>query len=409
MSEENDQKWFLKASRKRAELAERETTLDRLADAIGERRERDFLDIVATLEQDEDWSTALQYIMDAADREYPVPASFGKARTRIEPLKYREMIFALLSCNGLEPVEPTTASLLQMLESNFSLADASQSLLNHVHELAMNQIESGDTFFFDLSNHTSLKFRELAKLLESVRMKQITGSVLTQENDQVDITPLWFSEYGRVALSEIGVKGQTASRDQIDLVLSVIQVSPTIKRSITILEQSEIPKTDYVGPSNKTYNSLHEDIIDQNLESLISYGSIQSIPTLSTILDTTVSNYISSESSEDYRQMLQCINCHVAVRNLNSILVLERLLETGNHRIITPAIMALGNFYHESSALAIAELLCSQKDEPITKVAVHALENIMKKCPEVIPAIKRMLDSDCKNKKPLRQLLSRSS
>ena len=197
LPEENETKWFLKASRERAEAAERESILDRLANAIGERRERDLLDIVATLEQDKGWRAALQYVIDVANREYLVPASFGKAKTRIEPLKYREMIFALFSCNGLEPVTPTTASLLQMLESQGSLAEASQELLTHVHELAMKQIGSGDTLFFNLSNHNSQSFDEMVQLLESVRINQITGSVLKQEKNQVDITPLWFSEYGR--------------------------------------------------------------------------------------------------------------------------------------------------------------------------------------------------------------------
>lgn len=408
MPEERDTKWFLKASRERAELSARETTLTRLADAIGERRERDLLDIVATLEHESDWSTALRYIMDVADREYSVPASFGKAQTRIEPLKYREMVFALLSSSGLEPVEPTTASLLQMLESYSSLAEASQAFLTHLNELAMKQIESGDALFFDLSNHPLQGSNEMIKLLESLRVKQIRSSILKRENGNVDITPLWFSEYGRTALAELGIKGQTTSNDQIDLVLSVIQVSPTIKRSIKIAEESETPKVSHVEPSNEAYKRLHLDIIDQNLDGLIMHGSIQSIPTLSIMLDTIVSKYMSSESSGDYRQLLQCINSHVAVRDLNSILVLERLLKTRNNRIISPAITALGNFYHESSALAIAELLCSQKDDSITELAIPALANIMSKCPEVIPAIKGTLDSDCKNKKPLRQLLDRS-
>ena len=167
--------------------------------------------------------------------------------------------------------------------------------------------------------------------------------------------------------------------------------------------------TNHVKPSNRSYSILHQDIIDQNLDGLILHGSIQSIPILSVVLDMVTSKYMTSESSEDYRQMLQCINCHVAVRDLDSILVLERLLRTRDHRIVTPAITALGNFYHESSALAIAELLCSKKDESITRVAIPSLENILKKCPEVIPAIKSILDSDCVNKRPLRRLLERSS
>jgi hypothetical protein len=142
VSDERDDKWFLRASRERAEIAEKERTLEDIVNAIGERRSRDLLDIVATVEQDKGWNTALEHIITAADKEYSTPASFGKQRTRIEPLKFREMIFSLLSCDGLEPVQTDTMTLLQMLKSNISLADASQSFILHTQEITMNKKQS---------------------------------------------------------------------------------------------------------------------------------------------------------------------------------------------------------------------------------------------------------------------------
>ena len=190
MSDERDDKWFLRASRERAEIAEKERTLEDIVNAIGERRSRDLLDIVATLEQDKGWNTALEHIIAAADKEYSTPASFGKQRTQIEPLKFREMIFSLLSCNGLEPVQTDTMTLLRMLKSNISLADASQSFILHTQEITMKQIESGDTLYFNLPQET--KFDELSRLLETTRTEHIAGLTLLKRNEAVDLTQLWY-------------------------------------------------------------------------------------------------------------------------------------------------------------------------------------------------------------------------
>ncbi|MHA2397173.1 MAG: armadillo/beta-catenin-like repeat-containing protein [Candidatus Thorarchaeota archaeon] len=407
VSDDRDDKWFLRASRERAEEAEMERTLEDITSAIGERRSRDLLDIVATVEQNKGWNTALEYLVAAADKKYSTPASFGKQRTQVEPLKYREMIFSLLSCDGLEPIQTDTIILLQMLKSKISLADASQSLILFAQKTAMKQIESGDTLYFNISPDE--KFDELTRLLESTRTEKIANLILKLDDEQVDLTHLWYSEYGRLALSDVGIKGTKVSTEQLEMVLSVIQVSPEVKQGITTSETPEVSGTVVVRPSNQMYKELHEHIIDQDIEGIISKASTHSLLTLNAILDNAVTQYITSKSSEDYRKLLQCINGHVAVRHLNSIAHLEKLLRVDDQRIVTPAITALGNLYHESSAHAIVDLVCKTSDERIIKASVKALDNILKKSPETLVVIKDALESECKNRRNLRHFLRKEA
>jgi hypothetical protein len=407
MSDDRDDKWFLRASRERAEKAETERTLEDITSAMGERRPRDLLDIVASVEQNKGWNTALEYLVAAADKKYSTPASFGKQQTEVEPLKYREMVFSLLSCSGLEPVQTDTTTLLRMLESKTSLADASQSLILYTQETAMKQIESGDTLYFSFPPDE--KFDELSKLLESTRTEKMANLTLKLDGEHVDLTHLWYSEYGRLALSDLGIKGTKASIEQLDMVLSVIQVSPEVKQGITISETAEVSGIVIVSPSNQMYKELHEHIIGQDIEGLISKGSTHSLLTLNAILDDAFTQYMTSKSSEDYRKLLQCINSHVAVRHLNSIAHLEKLLRVDDQRIVTPAIIALGNLYHESSAHAIVDLVCKTMDERIIKASVKALDNILKKSPETLVVIKDALESECKNRRHLRHFLKREA
>jgi hypothetical protein len=406
LSDDRDDKWFLRASRELAEKAEMERTLHDIANAIGERRSRDLLDIVAAIEQKEGWSTILELLVTAANNTYSTPASFGKRETSIETLKYREMIFSLLSCEGLEPVKTDTMSFLRMLESNTSLADASQSIILHIQEIATKQIESGDTLYFNLA--PAQEFEELNRLLETIRNEQIANLTLRQEGKLVDLTSLWYSDYGRLALSDLGIKGTKASTDQLDMVLSVIQVSPNLKQRIKLSKTAQASEPNIIEPSNQMYRELHEHIINQDVEGLISKGSTHSLLTLNAMLDNAVTQYMTSESSEDYRHLLQCINSHVVVRHLNSITQLEKLLTLSDQRIATPSITALGNFYHESSAHALVELLCKNVDEEITMASVNALDNILKKSPETLVVIKNALESDCRNRRHLRRLLKKA-
>jgi len=156
------------------------------------------------------------------------------------------------------------------------------------------------------------------------------------------------------------------------------------------------------------YKELHEHIMHQEIEGLISKGSIHSLPTLNAMLDNAVTQYMNSKSSDSYRQLLQCVNGHVAVRHLDSITHLEKLLMTDDQRIITPSITALGNLYHESSAHAIVDLICRSMDKRVINASLTALDNILKKSPETLVVINDALKSECKNRRHLRRFQKRS-
>ncbi|MHA2378026.1 MAG: hypothetical protein ACXADO_00190 [Candidatus Thorarchaeota archaeon] len=406
MADEKDDRWFIKALQDKAIESEREQYVIQFADAIGERRSRDLLDIVATVESSEGWSVVIQYLIMTADAEYVTPASFGKVRTHIEPIKYREMVFDLLSASGLEPVESDTVSLLRKLENEESLVTASQSFGTHVQELGLSQISEGDTLFFDFPAFPTQTSKELVAKIESARLKEISELRLRKHGNRIDVTSLWHSEYGRRALSELGVQ-TSVTEDQLSMVLSVIQVSPTVKRGIKILVDESPSPRECPTPPNPLYASLLKSMIKQDLESLCSLASRHSLPTLSTVLENSVGQYQESLSSEDYRHMLECMNTHVAVRTLDSIMAFQKLVKLDNPRIVTPAINALGNFYNESSVLTLAETLCQRKDEWVVTPVLDALDNVYRKCPEAEPAIKRTLESECANSTPLKRFLRR--
>ncbi len=408
MVDEKDDRWFVKALREKAIESEREQHVIQFADAIGERRSRDLLDLAATVESDEGWDVAVQYLIMAADAEYAIPASFGKTRARVEPIKYREMVFDLFSASGFEPVKPDTVSLLRRLEREESLATASQSFARHVQELSLKQVEEGDTLFFDFSVSSAHASEELVAQIESTRLREMTGLSLRRHEDRIDVTSLWHSEYGRRALSELGVV-TSVTEDQLDMVLSVIQVSPKIKRGIQISDDESPPSQEISTPSNSMYASLLQSMIKQDLESLCSLASRHSVPNLTAMLESSVSQYQKSSSSENYRYMLECMNTHVAVRTLDSIMAFQKLVKLDDPRIVTPAINALGNFYNESSVLTLAETLCRRKDEWVVRSVLDALDNVFRRCPEAEPAIRRTLQSDCVNSTPLKHFLRRVS
>jgi len=406
--DEKDDRWFVKALRNKAIESEREQHVIQFADAIGERRSRDLLDIVATMESDEGWHVAVQYLIMAADAEYVTPASFGKIRTQVEPIKYREMVFDLLSASGLEPVKSDTVTLLRRLEKEESLATASQSFVAQAQELCLKQIGEGDTLFFDFLAFPTQISEELAAQIESARLKEVTDLILRRHEDTIDVTSLWHSEYGRKALSELGVK-TSATEDEFNMVLSVIQVSPTIKRGIQVFDDESTSLQENPTPSNSLYANLLQSMIKQDLDGLCTLASRHSVPTLIAMLEDSVGQYQESLSSENYRYMLECMNTHVAVRTLDSIMAFQKLVKLDDPRIVTPAINALGNFYNESSVLTLAETLCRRRDEWVVRSVLDALDNVFTKCPEAEPAIRRTLESDCVHSTPLKHFLRRVS
>ena len=118
-------------------------------------------------------------------------------------------------------------------------------------------------------------------------------------------------------------------------------------------------------------------------------GSKHAIPTLDNILYDDLRNYEIDSSSNNYQQILKKINCHVAIRDLSSIPILEQLSQFKDERMAIVAIIALGNYYHESAALAMINLVCNNKNNEVIRKSLTALENLCNYYPETITIIDR--------------------
>jgi hypothetical protein len=133
-------------------------------------------------------------------------------------------------------------------------------------------------------------------------------------------------------------------------------------------------------------------------------ASRHSLPTLNTLLDEASSQYNNSTTTADFKKILQCINAHIAVRALDSVIVLEKTSHMKNPRIATMAILAIGNFYHESAAAILVDKLCSSKNREIKETTAKSIETLYKRCPEADYVISSRLDGECTNRGKLIKL-----
>jgi hypothetical protein len=375
-----------------------------IANAIGDCRYRDLVDIVARIEGEDGWTTALEYLMKAERQKYSSPMTIGQDKTGLEELKYREMIFELLSCSGLEPITTDTVELLKELDDKSSLVDASHNLVSRLEVLAVEQIQNGDTLFFDFTENVSVS-QETVNLLNQVRNENMNSISLERNDNLINIEPLWYCEYGRLALSTLGVKDNVVDSDILESVLSVIQAPRTNETKIVDVQSfTDIEEDTQSQPSNSVYRKLHTHLIRHEVNELSLLGSRHAVPLLNTLLDEASSAYEESSSISDYKEILGYINAHISIRNVESILVLEKSSQMKNTRIATAAILAIGNFYHESSAATLVKLFCTRKNDEIIKVVAKAIENVYKKCPEADRVIVDSLDTECRNHGKLKKL-----
>jgi hypothetical protein len=299
--------------------------------------------------------------------------------------------------------------LLKNLDEESSLIDASSALVFKLEELVIEQIHNGDTLFFDFSETTSVS-QDTLESLNQVRIENIHNVSLQRNEDLIDIEPLWYCEHGRIALSSLGIKGNTVNPDTLDSVLSVIQTPKTSK--IRIVDGSSIEdmkKDSHNRPSNSLYRKLHTHLINHDVNELSILASRHSVPLLNTLLDEASSAYVNKSSTTGYKEILDNINAHIAVRNVDSILVLEKSVKMKNNRIATTAILAIGNFYHESSAATLVNLLCTLRNNEIEKAVTKAIENVYRKCPEADRIIIDSLATECRNRGKLKKLYRRLS
>ncbi|MFW9906935.1 MAG: hypothetical protein ACFFEF_00035 [Candidatus Thorarchaeota archaeon] len=404
MAEDDNRATILRTVKDRVRQSEEQQRVQMIADAIGERRDRDLLDILSSIEQDKGWPETLSYLTKAQHFSYAIPIGTGLPMSRIEDLKFREMLFSVLGSRGLEPVQIDTEDILTRIKDESSLVDASASLRDYAESIACNQIESGDTLFFD-SNDLDIQVSEnITQMIEQMKYEEIQKITLERKDGKTNIASLWYCETGRQTLSNLGVKGYTIDSRQLEEVLSVIQFPVIVKdvsRYTASKRQSEFP-------SNALYRDLHNCIINQNDEGLSNHSSRHSFATLKSMLEEILDVYNKDSSSDNFRRFLYLVHKHVKVRTLDSIQLLERLSYLRDIRIATVTITALGNFYHESAASSLAEILCRSKNREIVKTATTAILNVGKRCPETVSVIETVLESStCTYKGRLKRLLKK--
>ena len=411
LTEDKDPKWFLKAVRSRARETEEHDLIQQVANAIGERRSRDLLDLIAGIELENGWTSVLSCLRSAANFKYPTPVSFGGKETKVEPLKYREMIFDLFSCAGLEPVAKETDSLLVSLEDAHSLAEASVFFCEELMIQAINQVNAGDTLFFFVMADDKQK-KKLGSMLDKKRKEEIESLHLRGSKTEIDVTALWYTEYGRRALADIGIKGYHTTPDELDTVLSVLQISQDkrdeISTNIKPARTKKILDDEITKPHNHTYSALLASMIEQDLEACRMLGSSHSVLVLNALLSESINQYKSTESSTDYRMIIQCIDTHTSIRTLGSLQAFQTLADLKIPRIFTPAIAALGNYFHESAAAILISFVCNNRNQWIVDPCMSSLENIITKCPESIDTLTAAVSSECTNAGPLKRLLRKT-
>jgi len=395
------------ACRIRCDELEEEEVISEMANAIGDRRLRDLVDITAKTEIQQGWKTTAYYLIKSFNETYPAPLGSGLPRTKIEPLKYREMIFSLLGCSGFEPVKEETQRILKRLSKEKSSVHASKTLTKRVEKDLLKQIKKGDSLFFDLTRIDSTFSDDIRKKIEYEQNKAITQLKLVIDNDMVDIKPLWYTEYGRKALSELGITEFKIALQHFEIVLSVLQVSQDIRANLLESLQSSERKIEYIESTNDEYRKLLEYTINQDHDGLRHSASKHSVEHLNTLLSRALMRYNQIRSSKSYRELLSTIATFVTIRTIDSIISLQRLTIQKDSRIATPIAMALGNFYHESSASVLVEVLCTSSKTEVQTAAFNALLNLSKKCPELKVIVASALKSDCRNVVLLLRLFKR--
>jgi len=401
LTEDNHRESILKAVKDRVRKSEELQLTQMIVDAIGERRTKDLGDLLSQIEQDMGWSITVKHLSQARKLSYTLPIGAGPHKTLIEDLKYRETLFTILNCNGFEPIPITTEEILSRLENDDSLMDASQSFYVECESMTIKQIESGDTLFFDPSNTDSSISTGTVELLEQTQRDEIANLSLMKQGDLINVLPLWYCEKGRLVLSQLGIRGTEIDSEAFAIVISVIQQNiPTCESAETLVKEESL-----THPSNPHYRKLLISIVDHDIENLNLQSSRHSYPTLKFMLENNLDHYEDSQSSSAFRNILSCVNAHVRVRTPESTLLLENLAHSKDNRVATTAITALGNFYNESSASALVDLLCSTKNNEIVNATIRAIKNVSKRCFETKYIVRNATESpSCTNTGRLKRL-----
>ncbi|MHA2423159.1 MAG: hypothetical protein ACXAEF_00075 [Candidatus Thorarchaeota archaeon] len=404
MEDDNPLSRLRKAAHKKLDDIQESEIIQEITNAIGDRRIRDLIDIIAREESTKSWSAVVDYLIKSEKRKYPVPVGYDALEIKIEPLKFREVIFEIFSCSGWEPIDMTTDKLLEKTYNAESSIDAGRIFANEITSLVEVQIEKADTLFFNPSEYYHIIPIITVDALLEAQNRAIKNVRITKQDKSIFVSNLWNTEHGRQALSSLGIAERTISEDEYEMVISVLQVSSLIKENIHPIQHGTNDTLDtFTNPSNQLYKHLLESIISHNTKNLENLGSRHSFPVLNYTMRNSIDQYKTSNDSEIFRALLASIRSHVAVRNQESILLLNEVALEKDSRLITPCIMALGNFYDTSAINALVNIICSNNSSEARMLCIKSIENIRQRCPETQIIVKNALTQDCRYLAELRR------
>lgn len=404
MNEESPFERIMKASKAHIQASEKDDQIQEICAAIGERRIRDLLDSLGKLESSIGWSIAIDYLTESSTKEYPVPVGQETTTKALEPLKYREVLFGLFDCAGLEPVNLDTDRILEELSYATSFVSAQTLFKELIHDAAYQSIEGNDTLFFEIESLSLSSPDDVIRKIESHQIRTIEGVTLSLEGDLVYLKPLWYSEYGRRALAELGIRDLRIPRESLEIVISVLQVSTHFKeRILQSLDCSQDDDSTYVEPINPLYKKLLDAIIYCDAETLRALGSRHAYPIYNQLLKAYADSYRSTGSSSDYRNLLLSLRNHVSIRWNDSIIALAELSHLSDSRITVDVINALGNFYHEATTSALLDIFCRTKNRTTRDLILRTIMHLDRRCPETQGAVHKALNQECMYNSELRR------
>ncbi len=372
-----------------------------ITNSIGERRVRDLIDFLVGIELKDSWDVALDYLENSMNRDYEIPPLTGKKTRRIEPLKFREVLFSIFGCQGIEAIDMETSAIISKLHDAHSIANAEILFKKIVNEELHHHLKKSNFLFIDTDAAASCLENNLVNQIHQEMENNLSSISLISPSHSIDISSLWYTEYGRIALCTLGIPGSKADKETLDMVLSVLPVSQRVRDKIM---KNRLTKN-LSPPLNDDYQSLLKAMIDQDTMMLAQLGSRNAIPLMNYLLEESVDEFNSEYNSQKYSKITTQLSNHLFIRSIDSVLSLEKMVAADDYRISSLGIIALGNYYHESAVSLLAETICATKNDNLRNYAIQSLNRIKTKFPETKSLLKNLVDSIHKGCKELRRFL----
>jgi hypothetical protein len=232
---------------------------------------------------------------------------------------------------------------------------------------------------------------------------QLNNLALVDMKGKARLGNLWKRELGRRVLADLGVKGNT-----VDIEGDVIQILRASFPQIVIGQKKDgLDSQLSPMPSLPIYDRLLTAIIQHDVDALQEIGSQWAYPVLDYYVSESLKRYLEDGSPEKYREYLAGLNGHIAVRAMESISTLQKLVERNEiPRISVPAALALGNFSTKSAISILIERVCSASDET-SDAALKSLERIHNLTPEAELMIRLATETSCYSAAKLRGILEK--